>query len=375
MVYKREGGKFYHYKFEWRGERIRCSTKQACKETAKAMEATHRSRLAKGEVGIEDIKPAPRFAEFAWGRFWTTMQSEHSAKVKTVKYYRTSLRMLSRYAPLQNLRLDKVNADVIAALVVWCRKQKAHRKKTTLSIATINRTLEALRRLLKCAEEWDLIRKAPKVKKIDGEVGRDFTLTPEQEVAYLEAAAAESDELHAFAVSMLDGAWRPEDVSRFDWANVKFAATDDAAFGTIWVPGGKTKNSRRTVPMTRRLAALMEMRYAAQGGPKEGWVFPRATKSGHVESLLDEHNEAVRKSGVPRFVLYSLRHTALTRLAESGCDAFTLMKLAGHASVATSQKYVHPGDEHAQLAFRKFESHNAEQMKKVEDERKKEQVQ
>src|ERR1039458_8917774 len=222
MVYKRQGGKFYHYKFEWRGERIRCSTKQACKETAKAMEATHSSRLAKGEVGIEEIKPAPRFAEFAWGRFWTTMQSEHSTKIKTVKYYRTSLRMLSRYAPLQNLRLDKINADVIDALVVWCRKQKAHRKKTTLTVASVNRTLEVLRHLLKCAEEWDLIRKAPKITKLPGEVGRDFVLSHEAELAYL-SAAAESEELHTVAVAMLDSAWRPEEVSRFQWEHVKFS--------------------------------------------------------------------------------------------------------------------------------------------------------
>ena len=374
MVYKRQGGKFYHYKFEWRGERIRCSTKQACKETAKAMEATHRSRLAKGEVGIEEIKPAPRFAEFAWGRFWTTMQSEHSTKIKTVKYYRTSLRMLSRYAPLQNLRLDKINADVIDALVVWCRKQKAHRKKTTLTVASVNRTLEVLRHLLKCAEEWDLIRKAPKITKLPGEVGRDFVLSHEAELAYL-SAAAESEELHTVAVAMLDSAWRPEEVSRFQWEHVKFSPTGDASFGTIWNPHGKTKNARRSVPMTARLNGLMQMRHAAQGEPKAGWCFPRATKSEHLESLGDEHEEALKKSGCPRFVLYSLRHTSLTRLAESGCDAFTLMRLAGHASVVTSQKYVHPGDGHAQAAFSKFADYNSAMLKKVEDAAKKEQVQ
>jgi hypothetical protein len=35
-------------------------------------------------------------------------------------------------------------------------------------------------------------------------------------------------------------------------------------------------------------------------------------------------------------------HTMLTRLGETGTDAFTIMKLAGHSSVTVSQRYVHP---------------------------------
>jgi hypothetical protein len=42
------------------------------------------------------------------------------------------------------------------------------------------------------------------------------------------------------------------------------------------------------------------------------------------------------------FVLYSLRHTFLTRLGESGCDAWTLARIAGHSSVSMSSRYVHP---------------------------------
>jgi len=41
-------------------------------------------------------------------------------------------------------------------------------------------------------------------------------------------------------------------------------------------------------------------------------------------------------------VLYSLRHTFLTRLGESGCDVWTLARIAGHNSIAMSSRYVHP---------------------------------
>ena len=42
------------------------------------------------------------------------------------------------------------------------------------------------------------------------------------------------------------------------------------------------------------------------------------------------------------FVLHSLRHTILNRLGESGVDAFTIMRIAGHSSIVVSQRYVHP---------------------------------
>src|SRR4029077_13692611 len=41
-------------------------------------------------------------------------------------------------------------------------------------------------------------------------------------------------------------------------------------------------------------------------------------------------------------VLHCTRHTALTDLGAAGVDAFTIQAVAGHASVTTSQRYVHP---------------------------------
>jgi len=58
-----------------------------------------------------------------------------------------------------------------------------------------------------------------------------------------------------------------------------------------------------------------------------------------------QHVKALKLSGVRDFVLYSLRHTFLTRLGESGCDAWTLARVAGHSSVAVSGRYVHPSED------------------------------
>ncbi len=73
------------------------------------------------------------------------------------------------------------------------------------------------------------------------------------------------------------------------------------------------------------------MRFEEQGKPSEGWVFPAKTKSEHVDSLKSQHAKALKDSGVKHFVIYSLRHTMLTRLGEAGVDAFAIQKIAGHS--------------------------------------------
>jgi len=63
-IYKQKGSKNWWYKFNWNGELIRESTKQANKRVAEQMEAAHRASLAKGDVGIREKKPVPTVKEF-----------------------------------------------------------------------------------------------------------------------------------------------------------------------------------------------------------------------------------------------------------------------------------------------------------------------
>jgi integrase len=110
--------------------------------------------------------------------------------------------------------------------------------------------------------------------------------------------------------------------------------------------------------MTRRVRSLLEERWLAAGRPSAGWVFPsEGTVSGHIQpsSVRKQHRRAIRESGVVPFVLYSLRHTFLTRLGESRCDAWTLARIAGHTGVGISSRYVHPSDDAVQRAFSRLE--------------------
>lgn len=113
------------------------------------------------------------------------------------------------------------------------------------------------------------------------------------------------------------------------------------------VTHGKSAAARRHVPMTKRVYGILRVRWESAGKPDSGWVWPAPNaKAGHVvpNSIYEPHLRAVADSKVRPFVLYDLHHTFLTRLGESGCDAWTLARIAGHSSVAVSQHYVHASD-------------------------------
>src|SRR3974390_3235689 len=75
-------------------------------------------------------------------------------------------------------------------------------------------------------------------------------------------------------------------------------------------------------------------------------------------TLKKQHRKALRLSRVRPFVLYSLRHTFLTRLGESGCDAWTLARIAGHSTTAMSACYVHPSEDAVLAAVERLGGHN-----------------
>jgi hypothetical protein len=86
-------------------------------------------------------------------------------------------------------------------------------------------------------------------------------------------------------------------------------------------------------------------------------------------SLKKQHRKAFKNLNdvaaknldrAPRpFVLYDLRHTFLTRLGESGCDAWTLARIAGHSNVSMSSRYVHPSEDSVLAAMAKLGRHKS----------------
>lgn len=109
------------------------------------------------------------------------------------------------------------------------------------------------------------------------------------------------------------------------------------------MPFGKTKAARRKIPLTEKAPAVLEKRLAKAKGE---YIFSGGRDGGDLSrpivKLNNAHAGALKRSGVPRFRLYDLRHTFATRAAEAGVDLVTLAAMLGHSRVQMVMRYVHP---------------------------------
>ncbi len=186
-VYKR--GQTWWYRFTWRGKAILESTKQSNKRLAEQMEAAYKTSLAKGEVGLRDRKPVPTLKDFAEKDFTPFIESRFQNKAKTLEYYKAGIKALIDYAPLSKCALDEITTDKIAGFI-------AQRREAKFAVASINRRLEVLRRMLKLAVEWGKVDKLlPRVEMLPGENHRDRVLAAEKETRYLNAASTVGDNI------------------------------------------------------------------------------------------------------------------------------------------------------------------------------------
>lgn len=200
----------------------------------------------------------------------------------------------------------------------------------------------------------------PKVTLAKGENRRERVLSDTETERYLAACPQPWRDV---ATLILGSAVRPGEAFALDWHDVLLDGSD----GMIQITQGKTKAARRLLPTVPRVYQALRARHESQGCPQSGWVFPTRSASGHIEesSAKKWHARALatiekaRKENpalpeIKPFEPYCLRHTALTRLADAGCDSFTLARIAGHSSIAMTQRYVHPQAEAIERAFQKM---------------------
>ena len=170
----------------------------------------------------------------------------------------------------------------------------------------------------------------------------------------------------------------------------------------IHVVEGKSRAARRLLSMAPEVYNELLERCEAVGCPAEGWVFPAGSASGHLEkssakiqqaeslrkpeaahnvsdkwanggrrgpwqeavsgetglksSFIIQHSDEI-EAGLKPFQPCCIRHSAMTRLAEAGCDAFALARIAANSSITITQRYCHPQADAIERAFSKLGGH------------------
>ena len=151
----------------------------------------------------------------------------------------------------------------------------------------------------------------------------------------------------------------------------------------------KTQQSYRTIPLTSKAYAILEMVAASVGERKESETLSQTLeyidrRTGQTSTLVmrdlvfinfrtgepaknssyDTHlYKLCDEAGIKRFSMHVLRHTYATRAIERGVQPKVLQKLLGHASIQTTMdRYVHVTDESLSIAIKQFEGTTSPKM-------------
>ncbi|MFI5606853.1 tyrosine-type recombinase/integrase [Amycolatopsis sp. NPDC051903] len=119
---------------------------------------------------------------------------------------------------------------------------------------------------------------------------------------------------------------------------------------TTTAPGGlidkATKGKRaREVPLIEEIRPLVASRLDAVGSNPMARLFT-GPRGGRITTAIlrdaTHWDDVVTSLGFEHLRRHDLRHTGLTWMADAGVPVHVLRKIAGHGSLSTTQRYLHP---------------------------------
>ena len=129
-----------------------------------------------------------------------------------------------------------------------------------------------------------------------------------------------------------------------DWRAQRIRVRNTFVRGEHSAQGKSALSTRRSVPMTDRLAGELDRwsRRTVYGGDDD-LVFAHPQTGTPIDrtKVTRRFQEACRAAGVRPVRFHDLRHTFATRLAASGQPMRTIQEFLGHADSKTTQIYAH----------------------------------
>lgn len=329
-IYRQSRSKYWYVTVYVDGQRKRKSTMQTTRSAA--MEAAMEMvRDARSEApAIVASIPMPTIEQFAVETFIPFLDG-CTLDPDTIRWYKNGWRMLSATllktaacpegTPYRNTPLDQVRSSEVDML------------RAPGGAYNMNCMRRSLRRMITLALEKEILKVRPKVKLMR-ETQRTAVYSPELERRMLEAA---EQPLTDIFLLILDAGIRPNESLHLQWPDLLWDKS------LIHVRGTKSEDSDRYVPMSDRVRQLLRVRAQGETSP---WVFPSPRKKGYPLTPYPIHKRfgKLREAlGIPKdLVLYSGRHTFATDLLDRTGNIKLVSEVLGHASVTTTERYVHP---------------------------------
>jgi integrase len=334
---KFQEGKWY-VDFTAQGKRIRQFggyTKEQARNTLAKM------RIEKLDEKLGFKKPEQSTALFE--DFVDEFIARHSlGRPKTRASHRTCLNCLLRSDLFKGKRLSEITTESVA---------KYHAERGARLKVSANRELGFLKLIFQRAVEWGEVSRNPAalVKKFPEPKNKLRILTDDEATKLLEAA---SPHLVPFLRILLTTAMRPHEAFALRWEYPGWDTEKGLKWSVvslkkriIFIPGALAKNHKnREVPLSKELVAMFE-------------ALPRDSKSGKVfpwNSAPKSFRAAVKKAKLKNMTLYTLKHTAVSRMIRAGVDLVTVTELVGHADIKTTMIYCHSSSETKREAVEKM---------------------
>ncbi len=323
----RKRNKKWWVDFCFNQSRYRRPSPHNSKDGALAYESVLKQRLARGEpLDPPEEEKAPTFKAFArnWLETYVKNNNKHSEIVTKEVILRVHL------VPFfGSMRLDEIRN-------LHIEKYKARKLTEGLSAKSINNHLTVLRRSLRSAQEWDLARSYPVIKKLRTPPQKYDFLTPEECRQLVDAANGIWRDMIVVA---LGTGLRFGELIALNWEDVDFTNRElTIRQACVWGVIGSTKSNRiRHIPMSDSVRnTLYKM------GRKNGFVFADAGGNPPKHHICITRLRAIcRKAGLRKIGWHTLRHTFASHLAQRGANLSAVQGLLGHSDIRTTMRYAH----------------------------------
>lgn len=250
------------------------------------------------------------------GKLWPTWAEKLWSNTKNERCAIGNATLIAQWMGI-GLHVTAVDKAAVDRLVEYMQGED-------YAIATINKKLACLSKLMNYARDEKVVTEVPKITFTKVNNGRITTLSFAQEDAML---AELPEPFKAFASFCLYTGCRFSEATRLRWEDVDLGEEPQVTF---WAT--KTDGERSVPLVSEALTAIRKRREQGWMHPWTGieyWTFSRAWSKARETVGLG-----------PEFVPYVMRHTCATRLARGGMGELALMKWLGHTNVMMTKRYV-----------------------------------
>lgn len=312
--------------FYYNGQRIVRTLKFAkTKKQAEQAEAVIMNQVFKNAYGF-DNKPDKNFEDFVI----ETYLPYSEANKKSFRSDVSICKVLVKHFKGKNL--GQITSPLIEDF-----KQKflntptRHGKQR--SPTTVNYHLAILSKIFSMAVDAELIENNPcrRVKKFRLNNQRTRVLSRNEEHR-LFAALGNNELVKNIITTAIHTGMRRGEIFNLKWFDVDFNRK------LIQIRESKS-NKKRIVPMNKTVKLILKHLKR-----KSEYVFPSPKTGGKLTGIRRSFGRAVEEAGIKDFRFHDLRHTAATRMADAGADAFTLATILGHSDIRITARYAHATD-------------------------------